>query len=149
MTPLAWKSWTLGLAPVLSLPALEALRRALYLDDRRLQQGETVQINYAQAKEADQPWDDCLPMAACPLALAGWLAGEQRTRGECEREFHRLSKECQERTGDELALIHFTGWVDDCSRITLRSELLTAVDWALFHRRRALEEAVAKAEEVA
>jgi hypothetical protein len=89
-----WRQvWRAGLAPLLSMAALETLRQTLAGDDRRLIQGAPAQPSPRQ-DAPDQP-----VAAACALAFGGWVGDGLATAEEVEAHFVRLCFEADQRLG--------------------------------------------------
>src|SRR5438094_8455764 len=82
------KVWRDGLAPQISTPGLEALRRALLTDDARLLQSATTSPPPLQCV-LDWPVE-----GACALGYCGWQGDGLETIGEVEEFFARSCFEC-------------------------------------------------------
>ena len=123
------KVWREGLAPQLSSPGLEALRRALLTDDARLLQGATTTPPPLQCVQ-DWPVE-----AACVLGYCGWQGDGLETVAEVEEYFARACFEADQRLGEPAACRWFLNWYDDTSREEVRRELLAEVNEVLAQRR--------------
>jgi hypothetical protein len=128
MTESARNVWRRGIAPALSLKALQLLGNALEDDDPRLHQG-LMSI---------PPPIDCLlsyPVErADALGLAGWLGEGLRTVGEVEAFVVGLYTKVDELMGEQGAYRCFLEWHDDTLREEMRSELLAEVRRSLAER---------------
>lgn len=120
--------WHHGIAPGLSVAALEALRKALETDDPRLVQGKTMEpvplhCNYA------------LPVqAACAIGYCGWHGNGYRTVAEVEEYFARTCAEVDQRLGEPAAVRYFLNWFDDIPRAEMRQLMLVEVNKSLRER---------------
>jgi hypothetical protein len=125
----AWrKVWRDGLAPQLSVAALQALRQALQSDDARLLQGATTSPPPLQCVQ-DWPVE-----AACVLGYCGWQGDGLETVGEVEEYFARMCFEIDQAMGEPAACRWFLNWFDDTPRDEMRRELLTEVHRTLAER---------------
>ncbi len=113
-----------GLAPLLSVQALEALRQALASDDPRLIQGGTV-----LPLVHDWPVD-----AACPVAFCGWQAEDLGTVAEVEEFSGRMCHEIDQCLGEGAACRGLLNWIDESSREEMRTALLAEVNLTLAER---------------
>jgi hypothetical protein len=122
----SWRNvWRKGVAPLLSVAALEALRQALAGDDGRLVQ-DAVTVPAALGD------DLCLPVeAACALAYCGWRGGGLETVAEVEEFFARTCYEIDQRLGEPAACRWFLNWFDETPRDEMRLLLLAEVERAL------------------
>jgi hypothetical protein len=118
--------WREGIAPVLSLAGLEALREALATDDPRLRQGFTTEPECPAF--IDHNLDDRAPEAACGLGLAGWLGDRLETVGQVEEYFARCCMEGDQLLGEAAGTRWFLNWFDDTPRDEMRRELLPEVE---------------------
>jgi hypothetical protein len=135
------KVWREGLAPQLSVGALQALARGLMSDDSRLLQGATTTPPPLQSVQA---W----PVeAACGLGYCGWQAERLETVAEVEEFFARVCFEADLRLGEPAACRWFLNWFDDTPRDDMRRLLLAEVKRTLAHRRPQNGREVARAEE--
>ena len=123
------KVWRDGLASLISLPGLEALRTALSNDDARLLQGATTTPPPFQCV---QHW----PVeAACVLGYCGWQGEELESVAEVEEYFASLCFEVDQRLGELAACRWFLNWFDETPRDEMRTLLLAEVDRTLANRR--------------
>jgi hypothetical protein len=129
MTMESWrKVWREGMAPQLTTPALEALRRGLLRDDARLLQGAT---STPPPLACVQDW----PVeAACVLGFCGWQGEGLETVSEVEQFFARACFEADQRLGEPAACRWFLNWYDETPREEMRRLLLAEVNRALAHR---------------
>ena len=123
------KVWRDGVAPLLSTPALEALRRALVEDDTRLVQGSTTTPPPLQCVQ-DWPVE-----GACALGFCGWQGDGLETVGEVEEFFARMCFEIDQRLGEPAGCRWFLNWFDETPRDAMRQDLLGEVNLALAARR--------------
>lgn len=126
----AWRRvWREGIAPLLSLPALEALAAALASDDSRLVQGITT----------DPPPMKCVRdwpcERACAVAFAGWQGERLQQVEEVEAYFAGIATACGLRLGDSTAGRHFFNWFDDTPRDEMRRDLLPEVERVIAERK--------------
>jgi hypothetical protein len=124
------KVWRDGLAPHLSTPGLEALRRALIGDDSRLLQGATTTPPPLQCVQ-DWPVE-----AACVLGYCGWQGDGLETVAEVEGFFARLCFEADQALGEPAACRWFLNWFDEAPRQEMRRQLLAEVNRSLEQRQR-------------
>lgn len=125
----SWKHvWRKGFAPLISTAGLEALRRALIEDDKRLMQGATTSPPPLQAI-SEWPVE-----GACPITLCGWLGDDLSTVGEVEAYFGRMCREADQALGEPAAVRWFLNWVDDTPRDEVRRSLLPEVNLELAKR---------------
>ncbi len=122
------KVWRDGLAPVLSMAGLKALRKALAKDDGRLTQGSTTTPPPLQCV-LDWPCE-----GACVVGYAGWQGDGLETVGEVEEYFARCCFEADNRLGEPAAVRYFLNWFDDAPRDDARRLLLAEVDRSLAER---------------
>lgn len=126
----AWrKCWRDGVAPGLSVGALQALAHALERDDKALVQGATTAPPPLHVCE-DWPCE-----AACAVAYAGWQGEGLETVGEVEAFFARVCHETDERLGEPAGCRWLLNWYDDTPRDVMRRELLAEVLRATNERR--------------
>ena len=78
------KVWREGLAPLLSMEGLEALRHGLVMDDARLLQGATTTPPPLQCVQ------DWAVEGACALGYCGWQGDGLETVAEVEEFFARM-----------------------------------------------------------
>src|SRR5437773_12426778 len=104
------KVWRDGLAPQLSLHALQALRQGLLADDPRLQQGATTSPPPLQCVQ-DWPVEK-----ACALAYCGWQGDGRETVAEVEEFFARACAEADLLLGEPAACRWFLNWFDETPR---------------------------------
>jgi hypothetical protein len=123
------KVWREGLAPHLSTPGLEALKRALVSDDARLLQGATTTPPPLQCVQ-DWPVE-----AACVLGYCGWQGDGLETVAEVEEFFARLCFETDQTLGEPAACRWFLNWFDETPRADMRTQLLAEVNRTLRQRR--------------
>ncbi len=125
------KVWRDGLAPLLSIEALEALRLALVHDDPRLiQQATTCPPPSDVFHEEDVE-------GACALGYCGWKGEGLPTVGQVEAFFIRTCLAADDALGEPAACRHFLNWFDETPRPTLRRLLLDEVQRALAERQTA------------
>jgi hypothetical protein len=119
------KVWRDGFAPGVSVPGLEAIRRALAEDDPRLLQGATTT---PPPMMSVQDW----PVEAADLiGLAGWLGDGLGTVGEVEEYFAKACYDADVRLQEPAACRYFLDFWDDTPRHVARRELLAEVELAL------------------
>jgi hypothetical protein len=125
----SWRNvWRKGVAPLLSIESLEALRVALVNDDARLIQGGTTTPPPLQCV---QEW----PVeAACALGYCGWQGDGLETVAEVEEYFARMCFEIDQTLGEPAACRWFLNWFDDTPRDEMRRELLVEVSRTLAQR---------------
>lgn len=130
------KVWRDGLAPLLSTPGLEALRRALMTDDGRLLQGATTT---PPPLECVQDW----PVeAACAVTYCGWQGDHIESVARAEEFFARTCFEVDQRLGEPAACRWFLNWFDETPREEMRRHLLVEVSRTLAQRHGEKPEAV-------
>jgi hypothetical protein len=122
------KVWRDGLAPLLSTPGLEALRRALLSDDSRLLQGATTTPPPLPCVQ-DWPVE-----AACALGYCGWQGDQLESVAEVEEYFARMCFETDQRLGEPAAIRWFLNWFDETPREAMRRQLLAQVNRTLAGR---------------
>jgi hypothetical protein len=128
----SWRNvWRRGVAPLLSVESLEALRKALINDDARLIQGATTTPPPLQCVQ-DWPVE-----AACAIGYCGWQGDGLETVAEVEEFFARMCFEIDQRLGEPAACRWFLNWFDDTPRDEMRACLLTEVQRELARRRTA------------
>ena len=123
------KVWREGVAPLLSTPGLEALRRALTNDDARLLQGATTTPPPLQCVQ-DWPVE-----AACSVGYCGWQGDGLETVAEVEEYFARVCFEVDQTLGEPAACRWFLNWFDETPRDEMRREMLAEVSRELAQRR--------------
>jgi len=123
------KVWRDGLAPLLSTPGLEALRRGLLSDDPRLLQGATTTPPPLQCVQ-DWPVEGC-----CAVGYCGWQGEGMETVAEVEEFFARTCFEVDQRLGEPAACRWFLNWFDETPRDEMRNLLLAEVNRTLAQRR--------------
>jgi hypothetical protein len=123
------KVWRDAVAPLLSTPALEALKAALESDDARLIQGATSE---PPPLGCVQDWP---VTGACALGYCGWRGDGLQTVGEVEEFFARLCFEIDQRLGEAAGCRWFLNWFDETPRDEMIRELLPEVALALEERR--------------
>ena len=122
------KVWREGLAPVLTTPGLDALRRALLCDDVRLLQGATTTPPPLQCV---QEW----PVeAACGIGYCGWRGEGLESVVEVEEYFAQVCFEVDQRLGEPAACRYFLNWFDETPRDDMRRQLLAEVGRSLAQR---------------
>jgi hypothetical protein len=122
------KVWREGLAPQLSVAALEALRDGLLNDDPQLLQGATTTPPPLQCVQ-DWPVE-----AACVLGYCGWQGDGLETVAEVEEFFAQACYEADQRLGEPAACRWFLNWYDDTPRDEMRRLLLAEVNRTLVRR---------------
>lgn len=122
------KVWRDGLAPLLSTPGLEALRRALLADDSRLLQGATTTPPPLQCVQ-DWPVE-----GACAVTYCGWQGEGLETVAQAEEFFARTCFEVDQRLGEPAACRWFLNWFDETPRDQMRRLLLAEVSRTLAQR---------------
>jgi hypothetical protein len=122
------KVWREGLAPQLSTRGLEALRRALLLDDARLLQGATTVPPPLQCVQ-DWPVE-----ATCVIGYCSWQGDGLETVAAIEEAFARACFETDLRLGEPAASRWFLNWYDDAPREEMRAQLLAEVNRILAAR---------------
>jgi hypothetical protein len=122
------KVWRDGLAPLLSVGGLEALRRGLATDDPRLLQGATTAPPPLPCVQ-DWPVE-----GACSVGYCGWRGEGLESVGEVEEFFARMCFEIDQRLGEPAACRWFLTWFDETPRDEMRRGLLAEVNRALARR---------------
>ncbi len=121
------KVWRDGVAPLLSVDGLEALRQALATDDVRLIQGATTTPPPLQYVH----WP---VKAACLISYAGVdLCGgfDHATVGDVEEFFTRMCVDIDQRLGEPAGCRWFLNWFDETPRDEMRALLLPEVERSL------------------
>jgi hypothetical protein len=121
--------WRNGFCPVLSTPALEALRVGLKDDSPQLIQGATTTPPPLMVVQ-DWPVE-----AACALGFAGWKGDGLVTVGQVEEHFAKCCFEADQLLGEPAACRWFLNWFDDTPRGDMRQALLEEVERELQARR--------------
>ena len=125
----SWRRvWRVGLAPLLSVEALAALRKALVEDDQRLIQGATSSPPPIPAYE-DFPCGGC-----CLLGYLGWQGEGLETVGEVGSFFAAMCYRIDQRVGEPSGVRWLLNEYDEWPRDTMRAMLLPEVDLALSNR---------------
>ena len=125
----SWRNvWRRGVAPLLSMESLEALRLALVHDDPRLLQGATTTPPPLQCVQ-DWPVE-----AACALGYCGWQGEGLESVAEVEEYFARSCFECDQLLGEPAACRWFLNWFDETPRDEMRQLLLAEVNRSLAQR---------------
>ncbi len=119
------KVWRSGLAPLLSVRALEALQQALASDDVHLIQGDTV------VPPPSSHWMNYPVEAACAVGFCGWQGEGLETVAEVNEYFGLMCFEIDQRMSEPTACLQFLKWVDETPREEMRRELLAEVELAL------------------
>jgi len=122
------KVWRDGLAPLLSTPGLESLRRGLLSDDPRLLQGATTTPPPLPCVQ-DWPVE-----AACALGYCGWQGDQLESVAQVEEYFARMCFEADQRLGEPAAIRWFLNWFDETPRDEMRRLLLAEVNRTLAQR---------------
>ncbi len=120
--------WREGLAPLISTPALLALRQALATEDPRLKPGATClppPSAYAVG---------CRVRGACALGFCGWRGEDLETVGEVEEYFAAVCAGCDERLQEAGACRWFLNWFDDEWFPIVQRKLLAEVELVLESR---------------
>lgn len=117
--------WRCGLAPVLGLAGLVALRQALAFDDPRLIQGRIANPTPTDARR------DGAVLGACSIGYCGWRGEGLGSVGEVEDFFHRICAEADAACAEEAACRYFLNWFDATPRAEMRRLLLAEVNLAL------------------
>jgi hypothetical protein len=128
------KVWREGLAPLLSMEGLEALRHGLVMDDARLLQGATTTPPPLQCVQ-DWPVE-----GACALGYCGWQGDGLETVAEVEEFFARMCFEIDQRLGELAGCRWFLNWFDETPREEMRPQLLAEVSRSLALRWNAEDE---------
>lgn len=125
------KVWREGLAPLLSVRALEALRDALKADDKRLMQGCTTSPPPLQCVEY---W----PVeGACAVAYCGWRGEGLETVRDVEAFFAQTCFHIDQAIGEPAGCRWFLNWFDETPRDQMIRELLPEVELALAQKKAA------------
>lgn len=122
------KVWRKGVAPLLSLEALEVLHGALLADDPRLIQGATSQPPPLMAVR-DWPVE-----SACAIGYCGWQGDGLETVAEIEEFVGKMCFEIDQRMGEPAGCRWFLNWWDETPRAEAISWLLPEVEMALIER---------------
>jgi hypothetical protein len=128
-----YESWRIvfrkGLAPLLTVPQLEALREALRTDDPRLLQGCTTTPPPLQCVR------DWLVEAACLFGFCG-VAGRwgEATVGEAEQAFAALCYAVDQAIGEPAAGRWLMNWYDETPRAEMIAALFPEVERELARR---------------
>jgi len=122
------KVWRDGLAPLLSTPGVEALRRGLLTNDPQLIQGATTTPPPLPCVQ-DWPVE-----AACALGYCGWRGDQLETVAEVEEFFARTCFETDQRLGEPAGIRWFLNWFDETPRDEMRRQLLAEVNRTLAGR---------------
>jgi hypothetical protein len=122
------KVWREGVAPLLSVAGLEALRAALVQDDPRLHQGATTMPPPLPCVQ-DWPVE-----GACAVGFCGWQGEGLETVGEVEEFFARTCFEIDQRLGELAGCRWFLNWFDETPRDEMRRQLLAEVNRSLAQR---------------
>ncbi len=120
--------WREGMAHVLALDGLKALREALATDDPRLIQGATTTPPPLLCVQ-DWPVEAACATAFCGVPDGGGFGAA--TVGTVEEEFARACFECDQRLGEPAACRSFLNWFDDTPRDQMIRELLPEVERAI------------------
>jgi hypothetical protein len=122
----SWRrAWRNGFVPQLSIPALQALRKALITNDKRLIQGSTTSPPPLQSVR------DWLVEGACAIGFCGWIGEEKESVGEVEKFFAQRCFECDNNLGEPAGCRWFLNWFDETPRSEVRNELLPEVKLAI------------------
>jgi hypothetical protein len=125
-----WKKvWRDGLAPRLTTPGLEALRRALARDDSGLIQHAT------SSPPPSEIFRDEAVEGACALGFCAWQGDGLESVGQVEAFFIRTCLDADKALGEPAACRYFLNWFDDTPRGEMRRQLLQEVSRALNQRR--------------
>ena len=119
------KAWRDGVAGQLSTAGLEALARALCVDDKRLLQGATTTPPPLQCVQ------DWKVEAACAAGFCGWQGDGLETVAEVEEFFARVCFEADQALGEPAGCRWFLNWFDETPREEMRRQLLAEVVLAL------------------
>ena len=125
----AWKRvWRLGIVPQLSMHGLEALRRALLTDDKRLLQGATCSPPPLHCVS------DWLVEGADAISFTLWQGDGYGTVGQLEERFASVCCRASNDLGEPAAIRYFLNWWDESPREKARQQLLIECDLALIGR---------------
>lgn len=118
----SWRMvWRKAITPIMSVPALEALKKGLEDDDPRIMQGA---ISKPPPLHCTQGW----PVeAACALGYCGWQGEGLGTVNEVSNFFAQLCYEIDCRMGEPAACRYFLNWFDETEREEMRILLLAEV----------------------
>lgn len=119
------KVWREGFVPFLSIPGLQALKRALEENDERLIQGSTTQPPPLECI-LDWPVE-----AACGISFCAWQGDGLEFIGQVEEAFARSCMECDQALDDPAGCRHFLNYFDETPREEMISKLLPEVILAL------------------
>jgi hypothetical protein len=119
--------WREGVAPQLSTPGLEALKKALGDDDPRLVQGATTIPPPLQCVQ-DWPVE-----GACAVSFCGWQ-DERPLVAQVEEFFAHVCLECDKAISEPSGVRHFLQWFDETARVEMREQLLPEVGRTLAGR---------------
>lgn len=122
------KVWRDGIAPGLTVMALEALLQALREDDPRLLQGATSSPPPLACVQ-DWPCE-----GGCVIGFSGWQGNGLATVGEVEEFFAMTCYDSDQRTGSPADCRYFLNWADDTPRDRMRQELIPEVELAIASR---------------
>ncbi len=114
-----------GVAPLLTVEGLQALKNGLIRDDPKLIQGATTSPPPLMCV---QDWE-C--EAACALGYCGWVGDGLETVGEVEEFFARMCFEIDQRLGEPAACRHWLNFWDETPRDQLRLLVLPEVERSL------------------
>jgi hypothetical protein len=130
MNEAAKKVWHEGIAPLLSVESLQALRDAVERDDPALIQGAN---SLPPPILATSSWA-C--EGACAIAYCGWKGDELTTVGEVDDFFGMVCHECNTKLslGDYAPVRYFLNYWDETPRPQLLSEFLPEVEKSLLNR---------------
>ncbi len=115
-----WQHTWKAAAPLISTPALKALRRAMEDDDYRLIQGRTTSPS-ALLEHHRKPCD-----GACLLGFCG-MADGLKTVGEIEQYFTSLVARIDKALGEPAGVRWLLNWYDETPREEVFGHLLAAV----------------------
>ena len=125
----AWKRvWRLGIVSQLSMQGLEALRRALLTDDKRLIQGATTS---PPPLHCVSDWN---VEGADAISFALWQGDGYATVGQLEERFAMVCCKASNELGEPAAIKYFLHWWDESPRFKARQQLLIECDLALIGR---------------
>ncbi len=128
----SWRQvWRQGAVPLLSTPALEALRTALLQDAQTLVQGATTEPPPLNCM-VDQLVEAACALGFCAVVDEGGFGAA--TVGECERRFAEWVFEIDQRMGYPQASRDFINWFDETPRPEMRPALLAEVNKTLAER---------------
>lgn len=128
---LLWRKVFHHVAALISDEGMEALKKGLEEDDKRLVQGQTT---VPPPLMCVQDW----PMeGGDAITYAAWKGDGLLTVGECEEFFARLCYEVDTRMGEPAGIRWFLNWHDETPRDEMRRLLLEAVITEIDMRRHA------------